>query len=559
MMRSISTLVLLLLCSACTHAQPAHKSTAADARQKRWVDSVYNRLNESERIGQLFMVAAYSGGPNMNIPKIEQLINAHMVGGLIFMQGGPQRQANLTNRYQQMAQVPLLLAMDAEWGLGMRLDSVRNLSKQMMIGAANDTTLAYALGMAVANQCKRMGVHIDFAPVVDVNNNPNNPVINARSFGEDKYKVARLGIAYMRGLQDYGIMACAKHFPGHGDVSVDSHVDMPVISKTKAALDSLELYPFRELIRAGVQSIMVAHLAVPALEQEPHVPTTLSKNTITGLLKKELGFKGLVFTDAMDMKGVAKYFSAGEADARAFIAGNDMLLFSQEVPNAIVKIKAALATGKVTHAALETSVKKILAAKYAAGLSKFQPISTVNITNDLNQFTASVNQRIADAAITQVRDKESLIPVKKGSKVLYIGLGGDLPADALTSLRAQAGSVATVTIPKGSPTAPAELQLKSDKFDVVILGIHGLSFYPGTSYGLDSGVLSFLSKVSTQPKTIIALMGNAYALKYVCNAGSLIVGYEDNEWTDGALMKVLNGTMIPRGTLPVTPPCLSRN
>jgi beta-glucosidase-like glycosyl hydrolase len=504
------------------------------------------------------MVAAYSGGPNMNAARIEQLIRAHQIGGLIFMQGGPERQANLTNRYQQMAQVPLLIAMDAEWGLGMRLDSVRNLSRQMMIGAADDTTLAYAVGMAVAYQCKRLGVHVNFAPVVDVNNNPANPVINARSFGENKYKVARLGIAYMRGMQDYGIMACAKHFPGHGDVSVDSHLDMPVISKSRAQLDSLELYPFREMIRAGVKSMMIAHLAVPTLEQEEHVPTTLSKNTVTGLLKNELGFGGLIFTDALDMKGVTKYFSAGEADVRAFIAGNDVLLFSQDVPTAITKIKAALSKGQVSRQDFETRVKKILAAKYVAGLHSFRPISTTNITNDLNQYTPGVNQRIADAAMTVVRDKAKLLPVKAGSKVLYIGLGGALSQDALATLRTRAASVEMVTIPKGSSTTPAEMQIKNNKFDVIVIGVHGLSFYPGINYGLDSGVLRFLSKASTQPKTIIALMGNAYALKYVCDAGTLVVGYEDTEWTNASLLTVLNGTLLPRGTLPVTPPCLIR-
>ena len=330
--------------------------------QQRWVDSVYNRLTPRERIGQLFMVAAYSGGKNFNEEKITQLVGAGQVGGLIFMQGGPARQALLTNKYQALAKVPLLLAMDAEWGLGMRLDSVQNYPRQMMLGATRDTVLMYRIGAAIAAQCRRLGVHVNFAPDIDVNNNPANPVINTRSFGENKYEVARMGIAYMRGLQNNGVMACAKHFPGHGNTNVDSHKDLPVISSSRASLDSLEFYPFRSLIRAGVQSAMVAHLEVPALEKEPKIPTTLSRNTITQVLKKELGFTGLVFTDALNMEGVAKYFAPGEVDLRAFVAGNDVLLFSQDVPAAIAKIEAAMKDGQVTDAMVETSVKKILTA-----------------------------------------------------------------------------------------------------------------------------------------------------------------------------------------------------
>ena len=351
--------LIALICIAFsidTAAQPVFRGKP-EPLQKLWVDSVYNQLTESERIGQLFMVAAYSGGKNFNQEGIEKLIKAHQIGGLIFMQGGPARQANLTNRYQQMAQVPLLLSMDAEWGLGMRLDSVLNFPRQMMLGASDDTALAYALGMAVAYQCKRLGVHVNFAPVVDVNNNAANPVINTRSFGENKKRVVRMAIAYMRGMQDYGVMACAKHFPGHGDTDVDSHKDLPVVNKTLAQLDTLELYPFKKLVDAGIQSMMIAHLSIPALEKEPHVPTTLSRNTVTNLLKNKMGFKGLIFTDALNMQGVAKYFAPGETDVRAFIAGNDVLLFSQDVPTAIAKIKAAIAAGKVSVKDLERSVK----------------------------------------------------------------------------------------------------------------------------------------------------------------------------------------------------------
>lgn len=552
-MSRLALLFSILLIAACSQAKLPQAPPSPTA--KHWVDSIYSRLSENERIGQLFMVAAFSGGPNYNAPEIEKLLKNHQIGGLIFMQGGPVRQANLTNRYQGMAQVPLLLAMDAEWGLGMRLDSVDNLAKQMTIGATNDSGMAYVLGAAVAMQCKRLGVHVNFAPVVDVNNNPANPVINARSFGEDKYRVARMGIGYMKGLQDYGIMACAKHFPGHGDVTVDSHKDLPLISKSRAQLDALELYPFRELITAGVQSMMIAHLEVPALEKEAHVPTTLSKNTVTNLLRKELGFKGLVFTDALNMKGVAKYFNHGEADVRAFIAGNDVLLFSQDVPVAIQKISAAISAGKVSKSALETSVKKILKAKYDAGLSQFVPIKTDNLVADINQYTATVNRRVAEAAITVVRNKEQLIPIPQKSRVLQIFLNAKAPQES-PDLMARCSKLESISTREGSSIAAAEIKANSKDWDVVVVIVEGLSFYPGKSYGLDAATIAFISKMAPKKNVIIAMMGNAYALKYACNAPGLICGLEGNEWNVAALQNVLSSKQKATGILPVTPPCL---
>lgn len=521
------------------------------AAQQAWVDSIYNKLTPEERIGQLFMVAAYSGGKNFNQEAIEQLIRAHQIGGLIFMQGGPARQAILTNRYQAMAQVPLLLSMDAEWGLGMRLDSVINFPKQMMLGASNDTTIAYALGMAVAYQCKRLGVHVNFAPVIDVNNNPANPVINARSFGEDKHRVTRMAIAYMKGMQDFNVMACAKHFPGHGDTDVDSHQDLPVVKKSLAQLDTLELYPFKQLIAAGVQSMMIAHLSIPALEKEAHVPTTLSRNTVTNLLKNKMGFKGLIFTDALNMQGVAKYFEPGETDVRAFIAGNDVLLFSQDVPTAITRIKAAITSGKVTDKDLEHSVKKILHAKYNAGLGHFKPIEVKNITADINQYTSTLNARIASAAVTLVSNNAKPA-LTSSSKVLYVAVNGNLSTAAETSLKDAVGSLTVIPFPKTGNVAAALAQM-SDGYDAVIIGVHGLSIYPANNYGMTQDQLKLLSIATDKPNVTVALMGNAYALKYVYKAPTILIGYEDNQWTQDAVIKVITGQSAPTGILPVTP------
>jgi beta-glucosidase-like glycosyl hydrolase len=558
--RLLSFLLMLLLAHASLQAQPHPKALqrrAAKEKQqaaRQWADSIYNRLSAEERIGQLFMVAAYSGGPKFNQDSVERLIRNHQIGGLIFMQGGAGRQALLTNRYQAMAQVPLLISMDAEWGLGMRLDSILNFPRQMMLGATDDTVLAYQMGMAIAYQCRRLGVHINFAPVVDVNNNPANPVINFRSFGEDKKRVTRMAIAYMRGMQDYGVMACAKHFPGHGDTDVDSHKELPVVNKSLAQLDTLELYPFRQMIAAGIQSMMVAHLSVPALETEAHVPTTLSRNTVTGLLRNKMGFSGLIFTDALNMQGVAKYFEPGEVDLRAFVAGNDVLLFSQNVPLAIQKIKAAIDAGKISSADLEQRVKKLLIAKYDAGLSRFKPIDTKNITEDINQYTAALNEKIAAAAVTVVRRNGLLNDWHLGpGEVTYVAVNGTLQPETEALWKGQA-EFNIINMPKGI-TAAAILQKLSSVEGFVIVGIHGLTLYPANNYGLDDEQLKFLAAVQ-QKEVVIALMGNAYALKFVCQGANLIAAYEDNEWTQAAVFQAII-SVSSSGKLPVTPPCLN--
>ena len=289
-----------------------------------WVDKTMKSLSPDERIAQLFMVAAYSNKDQVHVKSITKLVENYKIGGLIFFQGGPVRQAKLTNEYQSKSKVPLMIAMDAEWGLAMRLDSTITYPRQMALGALQDDLPIYNMGKYLAQQCKRLGVHVNFAPVIDINNNPNNPVINSRSFGENKELVAQKGIAYMKGMQDENIIACGKHFPGHGDTDKDSHKALPVINHSKERLTEVELYPFRELINAGLGSMMVAHLSVPALDYGKAKATTLSHEVVTDLLKDEMGFKGLVFTDALNMKGVSAYYKPGEVDLLALLAGNDV-------------------------------------------------------------------------------------------------------------------------------------------------------------------------------------------------------------------------------------------
>lgn len=552
----LSRLILLLLILASCKSKQADaqvdKSNMISSKEKdqlasRWADSIYRQLNETERIGQLFMVAAYSGGEKFNQPLIEKLLSNHQIGGVIFMQGTPEKQAALTNKYQQMAQVPLLIGMDAEWGLGMRLTGVKNYPRQMMIGATRDTALMYEIGKASAEQCKQLGVHVNFAPDIDVNNNPANPVINFRSFGEDKEWVSAMGIAYMRGLQENGVMACAKHFPGHGDVATDSHLDLPKIDKPMASLEAVELYPFRRLIDAGVQSVMIAHLDVPAIDPTPHLPTTLSYKTVTDLLKNKMGFKGLVFTDALNMQGVTKYFPDGETDLRAFLAGNDMLLFSQDVPLAINKIQQAIKDGRVTETDLKSRVIKILRAKFEAGLGQFKPIIADNLTENINKQTAAIWEKTARQSVTLVKDENDLLRKlhKKEARIACYSL------DSASNdfCKGLSGSFTTITQLKDLPETIAA------KYDVVIMNIHASALYPGKDghYGLSQQSIEKLRALSKLPNVMTIVFGNVYALQFACNAGTIIAGYEANEYSYKAITDVLTGKLIPQGKLPVTP------
>lgn len=547
-------LCCLLLLPAIVKASPKKEKDSYSVARKHWVDSVYDKLAFDERIGQLFMAAAYSGTSAYNEELITKLINAHQLGGLIFMQGGPIRQALLTNKYQRMANVPLLISMDAEWGLGMRLDSVRNFPRQMMLGATRDTALVYKMGAAIAQQCRRMGVHIDFAPDVDVNNNPANPVINSRSFGENKYLVAQLAKAFMRGLQKFGVIACAKHFPGHGDTNADSHNELPLIPKTLAQLDTLELYPFKQLIAAGVKSVMIGHLQVPALDTAAHVATSISRNATTVLLKERLGFNGLVFTDALRMQGVAKYFPGGEADLRAFEAGADILLIPEDVPAAITKIHNAIDSGRIPMTMLETSVKKILAAKYDAGLHTWKDIDTTNITADLNQAIDEIRLATAKEAITLIRDDNQVLnKLNDNMSVSYVGINASKSTVLYEGLKDKFSGMKADWLPKGSTADDMQKVLKNIAYtDAVIVAIHRLNLAPGGNYGLSDDVLSFLQQVACKPNTMIVLMGNAYATQYFCGAPSVMVGYEDDSVTHVVMADMLMKKLKPRGKMPVT-------
>ncbi|MBU6262289.1 MAG: serine hydrolase [Bacteroidetes bacterium] len=527
----------------------SEKSEASEA----WVNAQFNKLTPEERIAQLMIVRAHSNLGEAHVKEVTDLVSKFNVGGLCFFQGGPIRQAVLTNTYQSLAKTPLMIAIDGEWGLGMRLDSVINFPRQLMMGATNDARLVYQFGKIVGEQCKRLGIQINYAPDVDINNNPKNPVINDRSFGEDKYKVAQYGVAYMRGMQDVNIMACAKHFPGHGDVAVDSHLDLPIILKSKSALDSLELYPFKEMIKAGVGSVMMAHLSVPAIDTSSNLPTSLSSVAVQNLLRKELGYNGITFTDALEMKGVAKFFPKGEASVQSLIAGNDMLCLPGDIAGSIEKVKEAIAAGKLSWDDLNERVRKVLRAKYNLGLATLQPIDTTNLAADLNASTNTLKEMLAKKALTVLKlENKKLLPLHaKKTKTLYVGIGTSKENNFATGMKDNYNAdVVLFDFTDNTSKADSIASLVSG-YDAVVVGLHNFSRKPANNFGISQNALDLLSKIQSS-NTINFCFGNPYAVANLCAANNVVVCYEDDEITQKAGIQLLQGTTQPEGKLPVT-------
>lgn len=528
----------------------------------KWVDSVYKSLSNDQRIAQLLVVRAHSNLGADHVKKVADEIKKYNIGSLCFFQGGPIRQANLTNYYQSIAKTPILVTIDGEYGLGMRLDSVLKFPYQLSLGAIADENLAYQMGLAVGQQCKRLGVHVNYAPVVDINNNPDNPVIGYRSFGEDKYRVAKLGVAYIKGMQDAGIMACAKHFPGHGDVAVDSHLDLPVINKTISQLHELELYPFKEAIKAGVQSVMIGHLFVPSIDNGANRATSISKNAVDGLLRKELGFTGLTFTDALEMKGVAKYFPGGTIAVEALIAGNDMLCLPESVPGTIKAVNDAIKKGRLSWRDIELKVKKALLAKYNLGLGSLQYIETNNLLKDLNQQTSTIRSKIAESSLTLLRlingnsfrNEFFTWPLKKGMKVAYIAFGNSGNTVLGNRLKANFNADVYTINYQGTANKNGEVvkAVKEGKYDAVILGFHDMSLRKGSSnYGISQSAMQSWFELN-QKNALTIVLGNPLSLRAFCQAKSLAVAYEDTEEFQNKVGDWLQGSFIASGKLPVT-------
>jgi len=526
-------------------------------KAQEWADAVYRAMTEEERIGQLMMIRAHSDKGPEHIAKVKRLIREYKVGGLCFFQGTPEKQITLINEYQDMAQpVPLLIAMDAEWGLGMRMkQSTISFPYQLMLGAIQDNRLLYDMGREVARQLKEVGVQVNFAPVADVNNNPDNPVINYRSFGEDRYNVAVKSYMYMKGMQDNQVMACAKHFPGHGDTDVDSHLDLPVITHEYPRLDSVELFPFKVLAEQGIGSMMVAHLNVPALDARENRPTTLSHNTITRLLKEGMNYDGLIFTDGLGMEGVNKYFEDGEVEAEALVAGNDVLLLPQDVEAAVKTIRQYLSKDKLSWERIEESVKKILVAKYELGLTTFSPLDEKEIRKTINSGEALALKRTLIAnALTLVRDKQKIVPVETLGelKIASLSIGASVQTPFQERLLSYK-DMPTLQEGKSINTAKSNELIRTLKgYDLVFVSLHDMSQYASKNFGLSSSTPAFLKQLSQHTKVVLTVFGNPYSLKYFDEVESVLMAYEDGEDTQDLAAQALFGAIALKGRLPVT-------
>ena len=550
-------LIAVLCLSASVSVAQQEDFIQSLGHQNHWVDSVFKKMSRKKKVAQLFFVRAHTNRGLAYEDSVAQIIKKEQVGGLVFFQGGPVRQADLINRYQKLAKIPLLIAMDGEWGVGMRLDSTVSYPYQMTLGAIQNNALIYKMGKMVAYDFKRLGMQINFGPDMDVNNNPNNPVINYRSFGDNKYNVAAKGIAYLKGMQDAGLLTTAKHFPGHGDTNVDSHLDLPLLPFSRERLDSLEEYPFREAIKAGISGVMIAHMNIPALDSTKKLPSTLSRPIITGVLKDSFGFKGLVVSDAMEMKAVVKYFPGGDADVRAFLAGNDIIELSENSKRAVKMIKKAVRKQEVSKAEFEARVKKVLAAKYWAGLNHYQPVSTVNLTSDLNRpATGQLIQELSDSAVTLLKGTTSSLKPDILKKTAIISIGVSKPTVFQQDLAKIYLNSKIFGVGKADPDSTLKiLQDTLKQYDQLFISINDTRLRPASKLDYSTGVKAFLSNIAGYKNTVVCVFANAYTiagLPGIENCGSLVVCYQMTDYLQRSVVKVISGSLKPTGRLPVT-------
>ncbi|TWI99949.1 beta-glucosidase-like glycosyl hydrolase [Mucilaginibacter frigoritolerans] len=525
--------------------------------QNHWVDSVFKKMNRRKKVAQLFFIRAHTDKGLAYEDSVAKIISDEQVGGLVFFQGGPVRQADLINRYQKLVNVPLIIAMDGEWGIGMRLDSTISYPYQMTLGAIQDNKLIYKMGQQVAYDFKRLGMQMNFGPDMDINNNPNNPVINYRSFGDNKYNVAAKGIAYLKGMQDEGLLTTAKHFPGHGDTNVDSHLDLPLLPFTRERLDTLEEYPFREAIKAGISGVMIAHMDIPALDSTKKLPSTLSRPIVTGILRDSLNFKGLVVSDAMEMKAVVKYFPNGEADVKAFLAGNDIIELSENSQRAIKLIRKVVRKDQISQTEFDARVKKILAAKYWAGLNHYKEVSTENLTTDLNRPIAKeLVQQLSDAAVTVLKGDGTAIQMDALQKTAIVSIGVD-KFTVFQQEMARAYPINSLfTVNKNAPATELKALLQTlQQFNQVYVSINDTRLRPASKLDYSNDVKNFITSLASNNRTVITVFANAYTiagLPGIEKCGALLACYQMTDDLQRSAVKVITRQLQPGGRLPVT-------
>ena len=548
--------IFSVLCISFSNEQTGNRLKEESSVKETWADSVLKTLSLEEKIAQLIIIRAHSDKTaDYNASLLEQ-IKKYKVGGLCFFQGGPVRQAHLTNRAQAVSSIPLLISIDGEWGLGMRLDSVLFFPRQMALGAGNDLENIYAMGAQIAKQCKRMGIHVNFVPCVDVNNNPNNPVINSRSFGADPQLVAKCGVAYLKGLQQQGVLGTGKHFPGHGDTEIDSHKKLPTISHTKQHLKQVELYPFKELIAAGLDGMMIGHLNVPALDDAPNALATCSYKIVTELLQNEMGFKGLIFTDGLEMGGITNQFPNGELEVRALMAGCDILLLPPDIETAMDFIKTAIRKGRLTRADIDKKCLKMLKMKEKYVLPNTKTIDTKNLIRDLNSAEAKeINTKLTQKSLTLLQNNDNVIPLinHSDSKIVHLRVDKSGKSTLETTMKKYI-DMQTFVSKTGFANETSKLFESVYDADYVIVSMHDLTQVPRNQYNIEKETLLFLDSLTKSKQVILVLMGNPYVLEYMPFSGrfsAILVGYHPLETAEKCVAEALCGLAPITGKLPV--------
>lgn len=539
-------------------------SFAQKLNKEQWVDSVFNTLTPDMRISQLLMIRGYSNRDSTYNSELIRLMSELNIGGICFFQGGPVRQATLTNKIQEQTGVPAFIAIDGEWGLGMRLDSVLSFPKQMTLGAIRSDQYIYEMGVEIARQFKRMGIHMNFAPVADINNNPNNPVINARSFGEDRVRVAEKSYFYMKGMQDAGLIAVGKHFPGHGDTDIDSHYSLPIIDKTRAEIDSLELFPFQYLIDRGIKGIMVSHLRVPQLDTASQSIATLSETILKDLLRKQMGFEGMIITDGMDMKGLVDYSDVGRVEADALKAGNDILLLPVDARVALFNISTAIDEGYISQQLVDEKCKRVLGWKYDAGLTQRPKIETAGLIDDLNSQDARLTiLRANSRAVTMLRNQHSTIPVRNLDTLSMATLIiGDTLITPFQVMLSKYAPMAHFNLPKEATTAQFDsVSCLLAPYDLVIVAFVRSSDLPVKRFNVTETAAKFIDSLASQKKIILNLFASPYSLDFFRNTSALealLVSYQDNSLMQELTAQAIFGGRPIDGLLPVSANSLFR-
>ncbi|MGZ0017061.1 glycoside hydrolase family 3 N-terminal domain-containing protein [Yeosuana sp. AK3] len=520
--------------------------------QEKWVDSVYNSLTLKEKVGQLYTIQVFSNQDEATKKIIIDLIKDYQIGGVIYSKGDPVSQANLDNELQKLSKIPLLVSMDAEWGLNMRLDSTFAFPWNMTLGAIDNNQLIEQVGKQIGEHCKRLGVHLNFAPVVDINTNPKNPIIGNRSFGEDRDNVTNKALAFMKGMQSVGVLGNAKHFPGHGDTDSDSHKTLPTINFDAKRIDSVELHPYKKLIKEGLSSVMVAHLNVPSLETQGKYPSSLSKNIVTNILKDSLKFQGLIISDALSMKGAADFNESGDIDLAAFMAGNDILLMSEDPSTGINKIVDAYYEGNISEYRLEHSVKKILKAKFKVGLNEYKPIVTKHLLEDLNRIKDfALYEELIENALTVVKNTSNILPLRRleTKTIAYVKMGDDDGTPFLEELK-KYGKVHEVKAEKLD-----ELLNKLQSYNTVIIGFHRSNESPWKSFEFSDQELVWLYEIARTHTLILDVFVKPYVLsdfKSIENIESIIVSYQNSDIAQQKSAQLIFGAIPSKGNLPVS-------